>query len=214
MKRLLSLASVLLVALLPANAEEVRIHLGYTESSQGDASEDTGVKWNQIRTWGPVQNSDLLTIHGAPSPITWETTERFSFHFSTGLEESELEYPGTVSRHGFFLARKEKIGEQGPFSSAEVVLRGLDPDKLYALTFYGSRMVGYHGDVSLHITARGSREEQAALHLIAGGNMEAEESIRGVRPDDDGSLTLKFEVLEGYNRGTINSITIREQETQ
>ncbi len=208
MKLLLSLLFTLMTLPQIASSEEVRIHLGHTADPHEDPTSEAGVRWNRIRTWGVVSNDRLLTTDNAPSAMTWETTQRFSFHFNTGIGQSEMGYPGIVSRHGYYLARKEKIGEEGPFHQAEVVLGQLDSGQEYKITFYGARMAGFQGDVSLHITAKGHSEEQVSLHLPSGGATEQEETIGRLRPDSHGSITLKFEVLEGYNRGVINSISI------
>lgn len=210
MKSLLPLLLFLLPAFPQARCEEIRIHLGHAANPSEEPASQSGDRWNRVRTWGAIHRGGMIATDSAPTPIVWETIKRFSFHFNTGIEQSELGYPTIVSRHGYYLARKEKIGEDGPFHEAQVLLSELNPDHDYKLTFYGARMAAFRDDVSLNITAQGNGEETISLHLPSGGAMEQEESIARIRPNHQGVLTLRFEVLEGYNRGVINSIIVED----
>ena len=191
----------------------IAVHTGHISPGEATGNHH-GWHWNRIGTWGEVGPVALKDSENNATSVRWTTVKRFSFHFKSRLIDhcSEAEgghvYPPIVLGRGYHLAPREIIGNNGPFSTAEVILDGTDPTKRYKLTFIATGIDGFNSDLALHIVANGKTSASDTLLVHAGENAPAEVTIPSTYPDDNGEITLLFTVPSGYQRGTLNAIIL------
>ncbi len=209
MKRLITVLAgcwIIMAGSLSAG-EPLLLHAGYVEGAGGAFEDEQGQHWNRIGTWGKVTKSQLVMADGSACEVVWETLERFSFFFPHGPEMSDLGYPDAVARAGVYLAPKEKIGAEGPFEVSRFLVSGLEPLASYTVTFYGSRMAGFSGDLALVLRAQGAATASTTLFISAKDAPEAEATLT-LPASDSGQITIHCNVPEGYRRGSLNAVKV------
>lgn len=104
----------------------------------GDASTPTPGSWNNAVNPFPAQINNCITTNGMTTSISMVMSNWYAGSNQSGVSTGAFEYAGSATRDNAFIAR-ESWGA-GATGTSFVYLTGLDNNKAYTFTFFGSRL--------------------------------------------------------------------------
>ncbi len=199
---LATIFALLLIAASPLRAETVHINIGLPIPSLPNTYKDDTIWWNKLSSWGVMANPQFLVDDGgASTSVQWQTTQALTNKVDGGIAESAFGYSDLVTQNGFYLLSG---------SVAEVVLSGLDLSRTYELTLYASlRNVAVKRGLTVTLqSSSGSSSESLILEGTVSAGDEKEIIFSNLTPLEDGRIVLSFSVPAGFDRGTLQAITL------
>lgn len=168
--------------------------------------DDDGDYWNYIPTWTTWPSPPpylAKTSENTDSGIGFQTTQRFAYFFNNGPAESDLGYPDLVAQNGVYISTVPISGIS--YTTAQILLTGLNPTLEYNFTFYASSRTGTAANAGLLIKFNGGNDTTL---LVAGSGKEAKISINGISANPSGQLYLDFSLADTYTYGYLNSFSV------
>lgn len=159
--------------------------------------------WNNITTTVGVTDSGtvsgLVTTNGTASSIGFRMVSRFNGANTSGTTASTL-YPTTATQDSLF-------GNTETFSGLSNIrpvfkLTGLDPARVFTLTFFGSR-TGVSDNRETRFTVTGANSGMADLNTA--NNVNGTATVPGIFPTAGGEITVAL--TPGPNNNNANHFT-------
>ena len=162
----------------------------------GSGNRETNVVGGgELQYWNNVTNGvadtddgslrDIVTSTGDASSLIIQMVSRFNGVNTAGTSDSTI-YPATATSDSWF-ANTEEFGV-GPDIKPVFNVEGLDPEKTYKFSFYGSRMSTGGDNRQTHFTLTGTDTE--AVSLNASENIDGLAVAEAVRPASDGTVNI------------------------
>ncbi len=157
-----------------------------------------GRHWNSIDDPNAGSVANALWSDGTSAAVDVVITDAFAGDTSEG-SESEL-YPGEAHQDGFFVG----VGDGYDDALAQLEIRGLDPNKTYDFTFFGSRnssVFDRQGDYTIG---------GETVTLDAYNNTDQTASILNVSPDANGTVVVDIQKhMDGNGFAYLNVLEIK-----
>ncbi|MCD8534463.1 MAG: hypothetical protein LR011_06645 [Verrucomicrobia bacterium] len=162
----------------------------------GSSNRETNVVGGgELQFWNNVTNGvadtndgslrDIVTSSGDASGLVIQMVSRFNGVNTAGASDSTL-YPASATSDSWY-ANTEDFGV-GPDITPIFNVEGLDPEKIYRFSFYGSRMNAGGDNRQTVFTLTGN--EMKSVSLNASENVDGLAVAEAVRPASDGTVNI------------------------